>query len=106
MYWDANNLYGWAMSQKLPMNGVKWIKNLSEFNSIQFNESFTRNYDENSDIRYFLEVDIDYPEKLFNLHKDLTFLPESKKVNKIEKLICSIEDKEKYVIHMRVLKYA
>ena len=54
----------------------------------------------------FLEVDIDYPEKLFNLHKDLPFLPERKKVNKVEKLICSIEDKEKYVIHIRVLKKA
>ena len=100
-YLDANNLYGWAMSQKLPVNGFKWVKNLS-----QFNESFIRNYDENSDIGYFLEVDIDYPEKLFNLHKDLPFLPERKKVNKVEKLICSIEDKEKYVIHIRVLKQA
>ena len=94
------------MSQKLPANGFKWVKNLSECNSIQFTESFIRNYDENSDIGYFLEVDIDYPEKLFNLHKDLPFLPERKKVNKVEKLICSIEDKEKYVIHIRVLKQA
>ena len=43
---------------------------------------------------------------MFNLHKDLPFLPERKKVNKVEKLICSIEDKEKYVIHIRVLKQA
>ena len=100
-YLDANNLYGWAMSQKLPVNGFKWVKNLS-----QFNESFIRNYDENSDIGYFLEVDIDYLKELFNLHKDLPFLPERKKVNKVEKLICSIEDKEKYVIHIRVLKQA
>ena len=74
MYLDANNLYGWAMSQKLPVNGFKWAKNLS-----QFNENFIRNYDEYSDIGYFLEVDIDYSEKLFNLHKDLPFLPERKK---------------------------
>ena len=68
-YLDANNLYGWAMSQKLPVNGFEWvIQNLS-----QFHESFIRNYDENSDIGYFLEVDIDYLEKLFNLHKDLPF---------------------------------
>ena len=53
-----------------------------------------------------LEVDVDYPKKLFNLHKDLPFLPERKKVNKVEKLICSIEDKEKYVIHIKVLKQA
>ena len=56
------------MSQKLPANGFKWVKNLSECNSIQFNESFIRNYDENSDIGYFLEVDIDYSKKLFNLN--------------------------------------
>ena len=87
------------MSQKLPANGFKWVKNWS-----QFNESFIRNYDENSDIGYFLEVDIDYPEKLFNPHEDLPFLPEGKKVNIVEKLVCSIEDKEKYVIHIRVLK--
>ena len=43
---------------------------------------------------------------MFNLHKDLPFLPERKKVNKVEKLICSIEDKEKYVMHIRVLKQA
>ena len=89
------------MSQKLPVNDFKWVKNLS-----QFNESFIRNYNENSDTGYFLEVDIDYPEKLFNLHKDLLFLPGSKKVNKVEKLLCSIEDKEKYVIHIKVLKQA
>ena len=97
-YLDANNLYGWAMSQKLPVNGFKWVKNLS-----QFNKSFIRNYNENSDIGYFLELDIDYPEKLFNLHKDLPFLPERKKVNKVEKLICSIENKKEFVIHLRVL---
>ena len=54
----------------------------------------------------FFEVDIDYPKELFYLHKDLPFLPESKKVNKVEKLICGIEDKEKYVMHIKVLKQA
>ena len=101
MYLDANNLYGWAMSQKLPVNGFKWVEKLSRFNEI-----FIKNYNENSDIGYFLEVDIDYPKELFNLHKDLPFLPERKKVNKVEKLICGIEDKEKYVVHIRVLKQA
>ena len=101
MYFDAINLYGWAKSQKLPLNGFKWVKNLSKFNEI-----FIRNYDENSDKGYFLEVDVDYPKKLFNLHKDLPFLPERKKVYKVEKLICNIEDKEKYVTHIKVLKQA
>ena len=69
-YLDANSLYGWAMSQTLPVNGFEWVNNLS-----QFNESFIRNYDENSNKGYFLEVYFEYPEKVFNLHKDLPFLP-------------------------------
>ena len=76
MYLDANNLYGWAMSQKLQVNGFKWVEKsrLSKFNDI-----FIKNYNENSDQGYFFEVDIDYPKELFNLHKDLPFLPETKK---------------------------
>ena len=72
----------------------------------KFNEIFKRNYDENSDKGYFLEEDVEYPKQLFDLHKDLPFLPEGKKVNKVDKFICSIEDKEKYVMHIRVLKQA
>ena len=75
MYLNATNLYGWAISQKLPVNGFKWIKKLSEFN-----EDFMKGYDENSDKGYFLEVDVEYPKKLFNLHRDLPFLPERKKI--------------------------
>ena len=43
-YLDANNLYGWTMSQKLPLDGFKWKKNM-----LKFNEEFTKNYDEDSD---------------------------------------------------------
>ena len=84
------------MSQKLLVNDFKWVKqeDLSQFN------------EENSNTGYFLEVDIDYPKKSFDLHKDLSFLAESRKVNKVEKLICDIEDKKKYVIHLRALKQA
>ena len=66
MYLDANNLYGWAMSQKLPVNGFKWENNITIFN-----EDFIKNYDENSNVGYFLEVDIKYPKKLLLPHKDL-----------------------------------
>ena len=87
------------MFQKLPVNGFKWIENSSRFNEI-----FIKNYNTNSDIGYFLEVDIDYSKELFDLHKDLPFLPKREKVNKVEKLICNIEDQEKYVMHIKVLK--
>ena len=53
MYLDANNLYGWAMSQKLLVNGFEWAK--------KFDECFIKNYDENSDNEHFLEVDVEYP---------------------------------------------
>ena len=89
MYLDANNLYGWAMSQKHPINGFKWVKNLSKFN-----ESFIKNYDENGNKEYY------------HFHKDLPFLPERKKLEKVEKLVCNIEDKEKYIINIRALKQA
>ena len=94
------------MSQKLPVNGFKWLKNLSEFNEFIFFIDFIKNYDGNSDKGYFLEVYVEYSKKLFNSHKDLPFLPERKKVEKVEKLICSIEDKEKYFIHIRPSKQA
>ena len=59
MYLDANNQCGWAMSQKLPVNGFKWVNDLS-----RFNERFRKNYNENSDIGYLLEVHIEYPKKI------------------------------------------
>ena len=99
MYLDANNLYGWAMSKKIPVNGFKWENDLS-----RFNENFIKNYNKNSDVKYFLEVDIEYPKQLRSSHQDLTFLPERKKLEKVEKRVCSIEDKGKYVIHIRALK--
>ena len=91
------------MYQKLPVKDFKWVKKnkLSELN-----EDFIKKYDEDSNTGYSLEVDIDYPNELFNFHKDLQFLPERKKVEKVEKLICSIENKKKYVIHIRTLKKA
>ena len=57
-YLDVNNLYGWAMSQKLPVNDFKCIKK-EELST--FNQDFTKTYGENGNIEYFLEVDIDYP---------------------------------------------
>ena len=89
------------MSQKLPVHGFEWVKNLSKFN-----QDFIRNYYENSNKGYFLEVDVEDPKNLFNAQKDLPFLPEGKKITKVKKLICSIEDIGKYVVHIRALKQA
>ena len=100
-YWDVNNLYGWAMLQKLPVNNFEWIKDTS-----QFNEDFIKNYNEESDEGYFLEVDVQYLEKLHELHNDLPFLPERMKIEKVEKLVANLHDKTEYVIHIRNLKQA
>ena len=54
-YWDVNNLYGWAMSKKRPVNNFEWLENTS-----QFNEDFIKNYNEESHKGYFLEVDVQY----------------------------------------------
>ena len=101
MYLDANNLYGWAMCKKLPVDGFKWIDNLSIFT-----EDVIKYYNKNSNAGYFLEVDIKYPKELFNKQKDLPFLPNREKINKAEKLVTTIEDKEKYVLHIAALKQA
>ena len=73
-YLDANNLYGWAMSQKLPVNGFEWVEELSQF------KDFIKNYDEDSNNGYFYEVDVEYSKNLFSLHNDLPFLPERNKI--------------------------
>ena len=70
-YLDANNLYRWAMLQKLP--NFKWIE---KGDISKFNEAFIKDYNENSDKGYILEVDVKYPEKIWMLHSDLAFLPE------------------------------
>ena len=75
MYLDGNNLYGWAMSQKLPVNDFELEENIHKFNKY-----FIKSYDENSNKGYILEVDVQCSIKLFNLHSDLPFLPERKKI--------------------------
>ena len=86
---------------KLPVGGFEWIDNLPKFN-----ESFIKNYDENSHKGYILEVDVEYPKNLHKLHSDLPFLPERMKINKCSKLVCTMQDKENYVVHIRALKQA
>ena len=100
-YLDANNLYGWAMSQKLPVNGFKWINDVTDID-----QKFIKNYDEDSDKGYILEADVKYPRKLHDLHSDLPFLPKRMKIDKCKKLVCNLRNKKKYVVHIRSLKQA
>ena len=87
-YLDANNLYGWAMPQKLPINGFKWLEDTSGIN-----EEF-KGY--RLKVKgYILEVDVKYRKKLHYLHSDLPVLPERMKINKCEKLVCNLRNKKK-----------
>ena len=87
------------MSQNLSVNGFKWKKNVS-----RFDENFIRNYDEESDKEYILEVDVKYPKNLNYLHSDLPFLQERIKTNKSSTVVCNLYDKNNYVVHIRSLK--
>ena len=85
---------GRAMSQKRSVNDFEWKENIRKFD-----EGFIKNYDENSNEGYILEVDVEYSKKLFsgiayNLHSDLPFLPERNKIKKCNKLVCNINDRK------------
>ena len=86
-YLDANNVYGRAMSEPLPVDGFDWVEDLSEID-----EDFIKNYDKNSHHKvYILEVDVEYAKNL-HLHNDLPLLPERMKIDKCNKLgICMIK---------------
>ena len=88
-YLDANSLDGAAMSEKFPMNGFKWVNDISGIN-----KKFVKSYDKNSSKGYILEVDVNYPSKLHKLHGDMPFLPERMKIGKTQKLVCNLHDKK------------
>src|SRR3989454_192059 len=116
-YFDANNLYGWAMVQSMPFGGFKWAE------PEDFNLETVKN---NSKKGHILEVDLEYPKELHNLHNEYPYCPEntlvksemlseyckvvgdknSAKCDKLTKLIPSLYNKEKYIIHERNLKQA
>ena len=89
-YLDANNLYGWAMSKPLPTHGFKWM----EPNELEN----WRNYS------CVLEVDLEYPRSLHDLHSDYPLAPKQIEVNKVKKLIPNLGNKEKYILHYENLK--
>ena len=98
-YLNANNVHGWAMLE--PQPGFEWLEDLSKID-----EDFIKKYDKDSDKGYILEVDVEYPKNLHDLHSDLPFLPERMKIVKCNKLLCNLYDKESYVVHIRSLKQA
>ena len=83
------------------MNNSEWTKETS-----QFNESFVKNYNEESDEGCFIEVNVQNPKKLLNLHNHLPVLPERMKIEKVGKLVSNLHNKTEYVIHIRNLKQA
>ena len=118
MYLDANNLYGWAMSQYLPIGGFKWLTE-QQIEGLNLNQ-----YKEDSEKGLILEVDLEYPKELHDLHNDYPLAPEKIKVTKdmlsdysqkmaekfnissglVHKLIPTLGKKEKYVLHYRNLQ--
>ena len=108
-YLDANNLYGWAMSQPLPTGEFKWVdienlkggaRELKRTIDLMVRNSNSRG------VGYVLEVDVKYPRELHNLHNDLPFMCEKIRVNGVEKLVLNLHDKKKHMIHVKALKQA
>ena len=118
MYLDANNLYGWAMSQALPTGDFKWLSP-KQIENINLGK-----YTENSIKGMILEVDLEYPTELHNSHNDYCVAAEKLRMTKnmlspyckqilekfnimigqVKKLIPTLADKQKYVLHYRNLQ--
>ena len=99
MYLDANNLYGSAMFKKLPIHSFKWLTS-GEMEKL-FDNRVVQIWEKTPCI---LEVDLEYPENLHDLHNDYPFCPERVECkNGVEKLIPNLRNKTKYVIHYKNL---
>ena len=87
-YLDASNLYGWAMSKQLPTSGFKWMTH---------NE-----LDDWEHLSCILEVDLEFPEQLHNLHNDYPLVPERVKIGNVEQIIPNLNNKTNYVVHYEI----
>ena len=96
-YLDANNLYGWAMSQKVPTHGFKGI-DVDKSSVLKLLEKKDTNQG------FIFEVDLEYPSSLWKSHNDYPLAPERIKIDKVDKLICSFLPKKNYVLHYKNLK--
>ena len=118
LYFDMNNLYGCTMRQYLPISNFKWVKNIHKI------EQKLMNIKNNSSTGYVLEVDLEYPKKLHDIHNDYPLAPEKINIPKewlskyclkivnvynittgtVKKLVLNLMNKNNYVIHYRNLK--
>ena len=103
-YLDANNLYGWAMSQNLPTHGFKWMRNLTKESLMEILEKTNHSMSNRGRKGYIFEVDLEYPSKLWETHNDYPLAPEKMIVNGVEKLICHFKPRKNYVVHYRNLR--
>ena len=98
-YLDANNLYGWAMSEKMPYKDFKWV----DINEVEPLEEVLSKVLLDEDLGYILEVDLECPSELHDLHNDYPLAPETMKINKVDKLTPNLRNKTKYILHHRNL---
>ncbi|KYM97826.1 hypothetical protein ALC62_11480 [Cyphomyrmex costatus] len=99
MYFDVNNLYGWAMMEPLPHGEFQWIDDVDYFDVMSVSVE--------SNVGYILEIDLAYPQNLHNSHVNLPFCPTRERPpggKRYEKLLATLYDKERYVIHYRNLQ--
>ena len=101
-YLDANNLYGWAMSQPLPTGGFHWV----EFRKDRSPKTIVEELVVKKDYGYLLEVDVACPKELHDYYNDLPFMCAKMKINGVEKLVPNLYYKHKYVIHIKALRQA
>ena len=103
-YLDANNLYGWAMSQQLPTHGFKWMKDISEEKVDEILEKANHSMSNLGRKGYIFEVDLEYPPHLWETHNGYPLAPEKMIVNGVEKLISHFKPRKNYVVHYRNLR--
>ena len=97
LYLDANNLYGWAMSKPLPYRNFRWIKEKELGNWERLSSEEGKGC--------ILEVDLEYPKELHDLHNEYPLAPEKITIGKVEKLVPNLSDKKNYVLHHENLKF-
>ena len=104
-YLDANNLYGWAMSQSLPTHGFKWLRDLTKETVMDILEKANHSMlNPRKGKGYIFEVDLEYPPDPWTAHNDYPLAPEKMIVNGVEKLICHFKPRKNYVVHYRNLR--